>query len=884
MQYKLSTLVMIPALVFALIFAPLPSASANAVAPSDVSDGLLQAVLEATGSPLEAGRGYHTGGLDVTLNAGGLRASGDGFVWGIALSGFGRGRQVESVSEAEAIPSAGRLEYRRPGLTEWHRSTAFGMEQGFVISQSPSGNGQLILQLDVETDLEGVLDKDERGLTFVGAEGQALRYDHLKAYDARGVELEAGMDYQSRRVQIHVDDLGAVYPITIDPLIYLEQKVLASDGAANDFLGGSVALADDTALVGASGDDVGANGDQGAVYVFVRSGMTWIWQAKLTASDGAAGDNFGRSVALSGDTALVGASGDNVGANGDQGSAYVFVRNGTVWSQQAKLTVATGAANDNFGLSVALLDGTALVGVPGDDVGANFNQGSAYVFVRSGTTWTQQAQLTSSDGAAGDNFGASLALAGGTALVGAPLDNGDATDQGSAYVFVRGGTTWTQQAQLTALDGAANDYFGGSTALSGDTALVGAYGDNVDAAVNQGSAYIFTRADTVWSQQAQLTASDGTEGDNFGRSVALLGDTARVGAHFDDADTADQGSAYIFMHNKTTWIEQARLVASDGAEGDNFGVSVALSGGMALVGAESDDVGTNTNQGSAFFYRAYYTDADLAVSVTRGSDAPLHPGDSVLLTVSVLNYGPASAPAVLLDAALPSGLTYVSHTVTHGSYAPSIHSWSAGTLNVGVMASLVIEATADSIPSQTLIFSPYLLSRDTNDANNTASLSLLVRTPHEIARNGGFNLYAGGSKIPRYWTAVRFDSTDGKSTTAKKEGAASVKIGNTSAVTKVLSQTLSMSGPKGDEFQLSFWVKGDSIPAAGICRVQVLLYNGGALKLTRTVSCRGGTYGFQKKSLNFVAASAYTKVVIKITYSKPQGTAWFDALSLMKTP
>jgi hypothetical protein len=168
------------------------------------------------------------------------------------------------------------------------------------------------------------------------------------------------------------------------------------------------------------------------------------------------------------------------------------VRSGTTWTQQQKLTASDGAATDNFGSSVALSGDTALVGASGDDVGGNANQGSAYVFVRTGTTWTQQQQLTASDGTTGDNFCISVALEGDTAVIGAGADdiNGNA-DQGSAYVFVRTGTIWAQQQKLFAADGAANDFFGYSVALNGGTALVGAYLDDIGGNVDQGSAYIF---------------------------------------------------------------------------------------------------------------------------------------------------------------------------------------------------------------------------------------------------------------------------------------------------------------------------------------------------------------------------------------------------------
>ena len=586
-----------------------PKASASeSTSSSVIPDDLLQAVLETTARPFEASAGgylAHSGGLDFTLSTGGLQASGEGLAWSIVLNSFGRGEQTVLLQEVEIAQNDSRLEYRREALTEWYRDTALGLEQGFTIHEAPPGAGPLVLKFDLSTGLAGAANADGRGLSFTAPDGKILHYDHLAAWDADGTPLEAALIYFPNQIVLQVNNQEAVYPITIDPLIYIEQKVIASDGAAGDNFGWSVALSGDTALVGADYDDVvGANDNQGSVYVFTRSGTVWSQQAKLTGSNGEAGDIFGNSVALSGDTALVGALMDDIGANVDQGSAYVFTRSGTTWSQQAKLTAADGAANDYFGVSVALSGDTALVGSFLDDVGANANQGSVYFFTRSGTTWSQQAKLTALDGAANDCFGLSVVPSGDTALVGSYLDDvGANADQGSVYVFTRSGTTWSQQAQLTASDGAAGDNFGIRVVLSGDTALVGAWMDDIGANVDQGSAYVFTRSGSAWSQQAKLTASDGAAGDHFGISIALSGGTTLVAADADDIGAnLFQGSAYIFTRSGTVWSQQAKLTASDGAEGDYFGHRVALSSDTALVGAWRDDIGANAYQGSAYFY------------------------------------------------------------------------------------------------------------------------------------------------------------------------------------------------------------------------------------------------------------------------------------------
>jgi hypothetical protein len=294
----------------------------------------------------------------------------------------------------------------------------------------------------------------------------------------------------------------------------------------------------------------------------------------------------------------VGAFRDNVGANTDQGSAYVFTRSGTTWTQQAKLTAGDGVANDSFGYSVALSGDTALVGDNQDDIGANTDQGSAYIFTRSGTTWTQQAKLTAGDGAAYDSFGFSVALSGNTALVGAYRDYiGANTNVGSAYVFVRSGTSWAQQARLTASPRAGNSYFGRSVAISGDTALVGMCLNEFPDYNSQTSAYIFTRSGETWMQQARLTSPSAPFYDNFGCSVSLSGDTALVGAFFGE-------SAYVFNRRGTDWMQPVFLAASDGTGiyNDSFGAAVAVSDDTALVGAMRDMIGSNAVQGSAYFY------------------------------------------------------------------------------------------------------------------------------------------------------------------------------------------------------------------------------------------------------------------------------------------
>ncbi|MBK7094772.1 MAG: FG-GAP repeat protein [Saprospiraceae bacterium] len=375
-----------------------------------------------------------------------------------------------------------------------------------------------------------------------------------------------------------------------------DHKLTASDGAMTDLFGFSVSISGDYAVIGAPQDDNSGNTDQGSAYIFHRNGTAWTQQAKLTASDGAADDRFGRRVSISGDYALIGAEFDNI----NQGSAYIFHRNGTAWTQQAILT-ASDPANKYFGVSVSISGDYALIGAFYDNIGSNIWQGSAYIFNRSGTVWNQQAKLTASDGAANDHFGWSVSISGDYAVIGAPKDDiGSNTDQGSAYIFNRIGTSWTQQAKLIAADGAAIDRFGISVSISEDYAVIGAYYNDTGSNTNQGSAYIFNRIGTSWTQQAKLTASDGAMNDLFGWSVSISGDYALIGTSGENTvGNSKPESAYIFNRDGTVWTQLAKMNASDGTAGDHFGESVSISGDYAVIGAYYDDTGI-INQGSAY--------------------------------------------------------------------------------------------------------------------------------------------------------------------------------------------------------------------------------------------------------------------------------------------
>jgi PKD repeat protein len=546
--------------------------------------------------------------IEANWNEDGLAIQAGKPTWGLRLEAWGYGDEL--VSAGRALPQANehRVEYHRSGLTEWYVNGPLGIEQGFTVLSPPkatSSGEALTVRLAWSGEVRVQVEEQSAAVVSNFAGEPVLRYSGLSARDASGKSLRTWLEQRGAAILLRVDDREATYPVVIDPVIQ-QQKLTALLGASNDMFGTSVSLSADgnTALIGAVFAAVSGN-PQGAAYVFVNSGGTWGQRQKFTVSDGAA-NQFGYSVSLSADgsTALIGANYTNVGGHALQGAAFVFVLSGGTWSQQQELTASGGAADDEFGSSVSLsADGsTALIGA----IGVNTNEGAAYVFARSGETWSQQQELTASGGAANNYFGNSVSLSsdGNTALVGA---YGADTYPGAAYVFARSGVTWSQQQKLTASYGAQYPYFGASVSLSGDgsTALIGAPNTTVATNLMHGAAYIFILSGGIWNQQPMLTASDGTADAHFGWSVSLNGDgsTALIGAWGATVGAnTDQGAGYVFVNSGGTWSQQQKLSASDGATGDNFGCSVSLSGdgGTALIGASLVTVGGNAEQGAAY--------------------------------------------------------------------------------------------------------------------------------------------------------------------------------------------------------------------------------------------------------------------------------------------
>lgn len=400
-------------------------------------------------------------------------------------------------------------------------------------------------------------------------------------------------------------DSGAIYIFRYNGTAWVqEMKWVGGEGTANrtedhDQFGWSVAIDGDTVVVGAPYHPVG---DNGVAYTFFRTGSVWTEQTVLLPADPGGGDQFGYSVDVSGDTIIVGAplNEDIVNTNANVGAAYIFTRSGSSWTQQAKLLAGDAANGDEFGHSVGLEGDTALVGSWRDDDGGT-NTGSVYVFTRSGTVWTQQTKFTASDRAAADTFGNALSLDGNTAVIGSVGDD-DPNNSGAAYVFQGSGSSWAQQAKLKASDAAGFDQAGSTVSISGDRVVVGAFGDDTAAGANAGSVYVFERSGISWSQVAKITPADAAATDEFGTGAAVSGTTIIAGAPFGDEDNGtDSGAAYVYQGGGASWAEQTKLKGINLQLNDNFGYAVAIDGDTAVVTLPYDD-DSYEETGAAFIF------------------------------------------------------------------------------------------------------------------------------------------------------------------------------------------------------------------------------------------------------------------------------------------
>jgi uncharacterized delta-60 repeat protein len=717
--------------------------------PDDVPEGLAKSDWQGIRAAYEAGRHAFQsvdGGWQAR-NPGQqwtTKFDGRGFLTTPESGGWSWGLELESEADKPvradplfADKSAGNklIFPRSAAITEWFINDQRGLEQGWTLSAPAE------IRLRVRGSLKASV--SAQSISF-----GHITYSGLKAWDATGKTVPTHFEATTQGFAVRYDDSGAQYPITIDPIAQ-QAYLKPSNTTSNDQFGFSVAISGDTAVVGASGEDsnaTGVNGDEinnlasaaGAVYVFVRNNGAWTQQAYLKASNTDADDRFGSTVAISGDTLVIGAEGEDSNAttvNGDgtnnlasdAGAVYVFVRNNGVWTQQAYLKASNTGAGDAFGTSVALSADTVMIGAQGEDSNATTvngngsdnstsDAGAAYVFVRNNGVWTQQAYLKAANSGVQDLFGKAVAVSGETALIGASGENSNATGvngdganntlqfAGAAYIFVRNNGVWTQQAYLKASNTDAFDSFGAALALSGDTAIVAAFREDSNAtgvngdqtnnvASNAGAAYVFVRNNGAWTQQAYLKASNAEAEDYFGTAIAVSGDSAVIAASDESSNAVgiggsgannnwpDSGAAYVFTRSGTTWTQSSYLKASNTGFLDRFGSSVAMSGSTIIVGAPFEDssaTGVNGNQAddsASGVGAAYVFSVPPTVAAISPNSGSAAGGTSVTITGN--NF---SAPATVTINNVPATNVVVSNSTTITCTTPAGTAGSASVL------------------------------------------------------------------------------------------------------------------------------------------------------------------------------------------------------------
>ncbi len=453
-------------------------------------------------------------------------------------------------------------------------------------------------------------------------------------------------------------------------------------------------------------------GGAGSAYIFERDGSgNWSEKQKIVASDRGAGDYFGWSVSISGNYVIVGAiheDHDSAGANllNSAGSAYIFERDGSGnWSEKQKIVASDRDAHDNFGYSVSISGNYAIVGAHSEDhdtagLGSLDRAGSGYIFERDGSgNWIEQQKIVASDRGVEDHFGYSVSISGSYAIVGAYNEDHNVAgvdslrNTGSAYIFERDGSgNWIEQQKIVASDRGRGDNFGISVSISGDYAIVGAYYEDhdtsgLDSLNAAGSAYIFERDGSGnWIEQQKIVASDRGVDDSFGNSVSISGDYAIVGAFYETHDTAGAnpisyaGSAYIFERDGSgNWSEQQKIVASDREDSDVFGVSVSISGGYTIVGAyleDHDTAGANllVDAGSAYIFGTCMpTISTFNVTATQCTGYTLPSGDSTYTTVgtytindTINNAGGCDSVMTITITVLPIPTATIDTTINTG--------------------------------------------------------------------------------------------------------------------------------------------------------------------------------------------------------------------------
>ena len=484
-------------------------------------------------------------------------------------------------------------------LKEWVVHGPLGIEQGWTLEEIPC-SGELILEVGV-TGLDPLDLPGAQGVDLQDAAGVTrLHYSDLAARGADGNSLESRMSVVHHSIMLHVDARAARFPVIVDPLVWTSAQVLSgTHTGSNAGFGTSIAISGNTAIIGAPTATVGTL-VQGAAFVFTLSNGSWTEQppVELTAYDSIANAQFGSSVAVSSGTILVGSPSTTVGFVKGQGAVYVYtLSNGSWTAREPKIAASDGANGDSFGSSLAVSSGTLIVGAPGANKGA----GSAYIFAQSGNTWSQQQKLVPDDPISSGAFGTSVAVSGNTIIVGSPNATGGSpsADCGGAYVFVQpiGSATnpWSQQAKLSPPDADISSLpaSGSSVGISGNTVFVGATWPRVG--TGTGTVYVYTHTGASWSDPTSLIPSNAAVGDSFGSALGTSATRLIAG-------DSNSPQAYVFGLAGGAWIEEMEIPIPSAASGTGFGAAVAIDSvsNNIAIGAPTANVGALVAAGDVY--------------------------------------------------------------------------------------------------------------------------------------------------------------------------------------------------------------------------------------------------------------------------------------------
>ncbi|WP_163296042.1 FG-GAP repeat protein [Desulfovibrio sp. JC022] len=701
-------------------------------------------------------------GLRFRADANNVRFKNGDSWFALNLEGFGRKGSMQKSGTPSLRTVGAQLNFEQKGLTEWYINHGSSFEHGLLLEQRPVGDGPLQFSFAVS----GNLRPEQNGNDIVFAGDNSLNYSGIKAWDASENQLVCSMSVAGGRLVWSVDDRSAVYPITVDPTVSIENKLTAltdagaDDTEANAYFGNEISVYGDVALIGAQSKDESGKGAAGAAYIFYRDqggANNWGIVKKLTArteadvDDTEANSRFGYSVSISGDCAVVGAYWKNEPGKDDAGSVYIFSRNqggADNWGIVKKLTARTDADGDDtelnayFGCSVSISGDIVFVGAYSkNEPGAN-NAGAVYVFSKDqgGTNnWGIVKKLTArTDADVGDTeadayFGRVVSASGDLLLVAATFkdESGD-TNAGAAYVFSKnagGDDNWGIAKKLTARteadlgDTEAYAYFGWSVSISGDIALIGAHHKEASGKGSAGAAYVFYMDQggaSNWGIVRKLTARNDSDGDDtevsgyFGSSVSISGDLVVVGADGkDESGKNEAGAAYVFSKDQggaNNWGIVKKLTARTDTDGDDteteakFGNCVAVSGELALVGAdEKNEIGKNGAGAVYVFSIPIARDKIIAPASVQPSGTTVAINSNAKL-VRTKEEIEDEYRSVQLDAMLGSQIYEFNATVTYGKVA--YFCFNSSSLGERAVGYLTLAKLFSDKPSKTFIYSP----------------------------------------------------------------------------------------------------------------------------------------------------------------------------------